>query len=172
MLKAIINLDSISLLWFNRLQCHSPLKKIFRIISHSGNGYLYLTLALILLVQPSPNHLQFIQAALLGFLFELPSFICLKQILKRNRPFNVLSFCQSAVKPSDEFSMPSGHTAAAFVMACMIAFFFPAFSLIAYIWATLIGVSRVFLGVHYPTDIVVGAILGYGCATISLSLLI
>lgn len=172
MLKALIALDSISLLWFNRLQCHSPLTKSFRIISHSGDGYLYLAITLIVLMQPSPHHLLFIQAVLLGFLFEIPSFICLKQILKRNRPFNVLSFCQPAVKPSDQFSMPSGHTAAAFLMACIIAFCFPSFSLIAYIWASLIGVSRVFLGVHYPTDIVVGALLGYGCATLSLSLLL
>ena len=172
MLKVLVALDATSLLWFSRLQCYRPLTKFFRLISHSGDGYLYVAIILFALIYPSSSNLLFVQAVILGYLFEIPMFICLKQALKRSRPFNVLSFCQSALKPSDEFSMPSGHTAAAFMMATIITYSFPTFSLIAYLWATLIALSRVFLGVHYPTDILVGALLGYYCAMLSLSLLI
>ena len=76
------------------------------------------------------------------------------------------------MQPSDEFSMPSEHTAAAFVMASLTAYFYPDLSLFAYSWASLIGLSRVILGVHYPTDIAAGAILGLGCASIAQSLLL
>lgn len=171
MFKALVALDATSLLWFNRLQCYRSLSKFFRIVSHSGDGYLYIAIAIIALVQSVSSGSLFIKAALLAYLFEVPCFIVLKQLLKRTRPFNALTFCQYAVKPADEFSMPSGHTAAAFVMAGVISYFFPSFSLIAYVWASLIGISRVFLGVHYPTDILVGAVLGYCCATLSIAII-
>jgi undecaprenyl-diphosphatase len=172
MLKALVAIDSTSLLWFNRLQCYRSLTRFFHTVSRSGDGQLYVILTVLALVISGPSQVLFVKAALLAFLFEIPTFVCLKKLLKRNRPFTVLTFCQSALKPSDEFSMPSGHTAAAFLMAGVIAFCFPSLSLVAYIWATLIGLSRVFLGVHYPTDIVAGAVLGYTCAAISLSMLV
>jgi len=171
MLKSLATLDSNSLLWFNRFQCYRPLTALFRTISHSGDGYLYIAMAILALMQFDTQSLLFVKVALLAFLFEIPSFVCLKQFLKRTRPFDALSFCHCAVKPSDEFSMPSGHTAAAFVMAAAVSSFFPSLAILAYAWAGLIGFSRVFLGVHYPTDIAVGALLGLGCASLSIAIL-
>lgn len=171
MLKSLAALDANSLLWFNRLQCYRPLTVMFRAISHSGDGYLYVALVLVALLQFDAQSMLFVKVALLAFVFEIPSFICLKQFLKRTRPFDALSFCHCAVKPSDEFSMPSGHTAAAFVMAAAISTFFPSLALLAYAWAGLIGFSRVFLGVHYPTDIAVGALLGLSCTSLSIAIL-
>ena len=72
------------------------------------------------------------------------------------------------IQPSDKFSFPSGHTAAAFVMASLLTAFYPPVALVAYPLALAIGASRVTLGVHYPSDIVAGAVLGSGCAFIAL----
>jgi undecaprenyl-diphosphatase len=74
----------------------------------------------------------------------------------------------SIITPSDQFSFPSGHTSAAFMVATLLAYFFPALSVFLYGWATLVGCSRVMLGVHFPTDILVGAILGISVAIFSL----
>ena len=65
-------------------------------------------------------------------------------------------------------SFPSGHTAAAFVFATLVAAFYPPFALPAYLMATLIGFSRVMLGVHYPSDIAAGALLGVVCCETAL----
>jgi undecaprenyl-diphosphatase len=73
------------------------------------------------------------------------------------------------IVPSDKFSFPSGHTAAAFLFAWMIHTIYPTFSVIAFIWAALVGLSRVLQGVHYPTDIVAGAALGSSCAYLSIN---
>ena len=65
------------------------------------------------------------------------------------------------IKPFDEFSMPSGHTASAVLMACLLSFYYEALSIYSITYASLIGVSRVALGVHYPGDVIAGAALGY-----------
>jgi undecaprenyl-diphosphatase len=62
--------------------------------------------------------------------------------------------------PSDQFSFPSGHTAAAFAMATLVSFHFPILTLPVIIWALLVGFSRIYLGVHYPTDILAGIVIG------------
>ncbi|MBN1999234.1 phosphatase PAP2 family protein, partial [candidate division KSB1 bacterium] len=72
------------------------------------------------------------------------------------------------INPPDKFSFPSGHTAGAFVMATMISVFYPAWTIPGYTMASVIGVSRVYNGVHFPTDVMAGVLLGRVCAMLGL----
>ena len=73
------------------------------------------------------------------------------------------------IVPPDEFSFPSGHAAGAVVVAAIISAFLPVAGLIACLYACLVGYSRVALGVHYPGDVLAGAILGLCCSCMGLS---
>lgn len=170
MITGLLNLDIHTYLWLNKLQHKSLLIRLNRWISHSGDGHLYVAIATMAYLKEPVDYLEFIKVGLLAFLIELPCYVALKALIKRDRPFVQLSGCQFAIKPSDKFSMPSGHTAAAFVMAGLISQYYIEFSVIAYGWASLIGMSRVVLGVHFPSDIFAGALLG--ASSVSLSLLL
>jgi undecaprenyl-diphosphatase len=92
-------------------------------------------------------------------------------MFKRPRPCDFLLDLTAHVTPSDKFSLPSGHTAAACLMASIVAHYYPPFAVLAYSWAALIGLSRVLLGVHYPSDVVAGMLLGITIASLSISIL-
>ena len=137
-------------------------------ISHTGNGYYYPAIpALVFLFQPEMAPLFFL-TALVAYAVEVPLFVLMKHWVKRDRPCEVLDDIQNRIIPSDQFSFPSGHTSAAFVMATLIGYFFPLLALPVYLWALLVGLSRIYLGVHYPTDILAGIFIGSLTAGVSI----
>jgi undecaprenyl-diphosphatase len=133
---------------------------LMRAVSWSANGHFYPLLALILILLAPEKGALFFQAALGAFGFELPIYKILKIGVKRPRPCDGLAGIDRRIMPGDRFSFPSGHTAAAFLVATLLGFLFPILVLPAFIWASLVGLSRVYLGVHYPTDTLAGMLLG------------
>jgi membrane-associated phospholipid phosphatase len=89
----------------------------------------------------------------------------LKSTFQRDRPFITYP---DIVKHTHggSYSMPSGHTSICFATATAVSLIYPKWYVIApmYTWASLVGYSRMYLGVHYPTDILAGAIVGSGSA--------
>jgi undecaprenyl-diphosphatase len=140
-----------------------------RWISRSADGHLY---AVALLLAVALSQWSLVQVLLLGFIIERVVYFILKNCLKRRRPQQAIPSFTSVVQPSDQFSFPSGHTSAAFFVLSVSAIFFPILFNALLIWAVGVGMSRVVLGVHFPTDIMAGAILGYGVGTLTISFLV
>jgi undecaprenyl-diphosphatase len=129
-------------------------------VSHTGNGYYYPVIPAVLLFVEPLIAWTFFLAALFAFGIELPLYKLLKNRIKRDRPCEKLASIYQRISPSDRFSFPSGHTAAAFVVATLLGYFFPVIALPLFAWAFLVGFSRIYLGVHYPSDILAGIVIG------------
>ncbi|MDN4502170.1 phosphatase PAP2 family protein [Alteromonadaceae bacterium BrNp21-10] len=143
-----------------------------RFVSKTGDGYLYLFAGLTLFLFEPQHGAIFLYSALLAYSLELPLYVILKKSFKRQRPCDLFINFKAHISPSDKFSLPSGHTAAAFLMASLLAHYYPSIALLVYAWAAIIGLSRILLGVHYPSDIVVGALLGKIISLLSLLILL
>jgi undecaprenyl-diphosphatase len=167
LLYSIHKYDVFMFTWLINTKMHSALTKVSRYLSKTGDGSLYVLVAGALFWQEGIESPR-LQAVLLAFLIERPVYFVLKNSLKRNRPQAALINFRSIITPSDQFSFPSGHTSAAFMMATLLGYYFPPLIIPLYGWATLVGCSRVVLGVHFPTDILVGIILGISTALFSL----
>jgi undecaprenyl-diphosphatase len=89
-----------------------------------------------------------------------------KPRFRRVRPFVNREARVVGIRPPDH-SFPSGHTASSFAAATALAFFYPRAAPVAYTVATGVGLSRVHLGVHFPSDAAVGAAIGIGIGTLS-----
>ncbi len=172
MKNGLLNLDTSTYLWLSKLQSVASAVRLNRWISRTGDGPAYVAIGLLVVLTQAMHYEQFITVGLLAFLIELPCFMALKAVIRRDRPFVRLPECNSVIEPSDKFSMPSGHTAAAFLMAGLISYFYAEYMLLVYLWAVAIGMSRVVLGVHYPSDILAGALLGSSAFLLSLAILL
>lgn len=108
----------------------------------------------------------------LGFEMLVSMMICqsivysLKAILSRERPYKILEHLNTFGIEMKDYSFPSGHSAASFSIATTIALNNPKLAIYIFFIATIIGISRIYLGVHYPTDVAAGVILGVGISFI------
>lgn len=170
-LKAISDYDLTLFTHLNHARMNESVMTFNRYISKTGDGHLYLLL-LVWVGWHESYQSPFFMAILTGFLIERPTYYILKNSFKRNRPESVLIGFKSIIKPGDQFSFPSGHTSAAFMIAVLCGYFYPTLLLLLLSWAFLIGLSRVMLGVHFPTDILVGMSLGVCAAFMSMEVIL
>jgi undecaprenyl-diphosphatase len=140
--------------------------------SKFGNGYVYPVVAVAISIFDNSVMRPLFSAGLMSFLVEHSAYKLVKSRIRRLRPSEVLPQIRNLISMPDQFSFPSGHAAGAFMMATLLRHFYPALGIPFYATASVISVSRIYNGVHYPSDVMAGSLLGVASARIGISLMI
>ena len=142
----------------------------FRLISRLGDGVFWYGLMLAIIITQQMDGIKPVLHMLAAGLTGTLIYKWLKHKTHRPRPFQVRQDVWVIGKPLDHFSFPSGHTlhAVAFTMVAM--HYYPPLAVILVPFMLMIAMSRVILGLHYPSDVLAGASIGYLIAQLYLML--
>jgi undecaprenyl-diphosphatase len=163
--------DAAELDWclrINRWARHTGVRRMFTVVSRLGDGIFWYALILLLpVVYGSAGVIPALTMAITGTAGVL-SYQWLKRHLVRERPYVAHAGVHCETRPLDRYSFPSGHTLHAVSFAVVAAHFFPELALLLVPFAVLVALSRVVLGLHYPSDVFAGGTLGLVLALASL----
>ena len=161
MLDSITNWDGNLLISIQHWAVHDSWTPVVKGITSLGNGGIFwITLLVILLCFKKTRRPALIAATALIISFIINNLV-LKNLAARTRPYEVFDQVQRLIAKPSDYSFPSGHSAASFVTAVALFRELPkkyGSPLLAL--AAMIALSRLYLGVHYPTDVFFGALNG------------
>ncbi|MGN0447742.1 MAG: phosphatase PAP2 family protein [Acutalibacteraceae bacterium] len=172
---SFLNFDLSVFEWIQSIQ--TPiLNAIMKVITTMGDeGIIFIAMALVLVFTKKYRKAGFTMLAALGIMLVCNNLV-LKEIFERTRPFNL--FAEDSVKYAlwggenakyvfpniveqpHSFSFPSGHTSSAFAAAIAVLWYDRKIGIPTTIFAFLMGFSRIYVEVHYCTDVIAGAIVG------------
>lgn len=162
-MKIINKFDEFFINIFNRGIKNKFLDKFMRIATEIGGAIGNSIIAGIIFIIGFflKNEYLYIGFQLLISLAIIQSIVhIIKVIVKRTRPYEVEEGLNTYGIIMKDYSFPSGHTSASFTLATVISLNSPNLAIPAYIYASIVGLSRIYLGVHYPSDVLFGGLFG------------
>jgi undecaprenyl-diphosphatase len=159
--------------WTRRLNASvgvAPVRVLFRIVSRLGDGVFWYSVMLALSITQGRAGLETALRMLAAGMIGLGIYKLLKSRTTRPRPYRVLRGIRAGIDPLDAFSFPSGHTLHAVAFTVVAVSQLPALAPVLVPFTLLVALSRVVLGLHYPSDVLAGAAVGALVAQAVLSL--
>ncbi len=154
----------------NRGLQRPALRELFVIVSRLGDGLAWYVLVLLIPVWNGEAGLKPALVMSATGIAGVLLYKALKHRLVRERPYITFAGIHAGAAPLDRYSFPSGHTLHAVSFTVLATAYFPALGWVLVPFASLIAASRVVLGLHYPTDVLAGALLGTALAGAALAL--
>lgn len=160
-MEGFFQLDGNILLWIQEYIRNDFLTPIFKFITSLGDeGYVWIAIAIVLLFVKNYRKVGLmVGASLLGSLVF--NNMIIKNIVARPRPYRMIETLTILIPEPGEYSFPSGHTSSSFAAGVVLYLMLPKkYGIPAMVLALLIGISRLYVGVHYPTDVLGGMVMG------------
>ena len=165
MYEKVYNVDLKLCGFFNRACHYNFIKLLFSVISRLGNGVFWYLLMLSLPFIYGFTAITIVFQMLMTGILGLIIYKIMKQNTERLRPYMVCDAIKLGTQPLDQYSFPSGHTLHAVGFSNILCFYYPELTLMLYSITALLAASRMILGLHFPSDVLMGA--GIGLSTSS-----
>ncbi|MFF2447835.1 phosphatase PAP2 family protein [Neobacillus sp. NPDC058068] len=144
----------------NRHFDRKPLNLFFRSVTHLGGADITIAATFLLIFLSSGEaRLTAFASALALSVSHIPVHI-VKQLFPRKRPYLMIEKTKTHKNPLQDHSFPSGHTTAIFSIVTPYFLSIPQLSFMLIPLGICVGISRIYLGLHYPSDVIAGGILG------------
>ncbi len=173
MIDFLYSVDVSVFYFINGTLANSFFDRIMPFITEVKNWYLvYILLWFIILFKGGKYRIAMaISMILLVTITDQVSSALLKNLIERVRPCNALPDVHLLVGCTGSFSFPSSHAVNNFAAAMFFSYFYKHLKWILFSVAAIVAISRIFVGVHYPSDViggaVIGTILGYLCVKLT-----
>ena len=154
----------------NALSRREIVRRFFSGVSWLGNYPVWVVFGLLVALQQGPHAATFAAQALATAFTGIGIYKILKKRLVRERPFVTHGAIVCGTPPLDRYSFPSGHTLHAVSLTILYSAYEPAMLFVVAPFAALVAASRIVLGLHYPSDVAVGGLIGGALAATSLAL--
>ncbi len=151
---------------FSKIRCGFADSVMIFSSSLANKGFIWILLAITLFVFKKTRRIGICVSVALIIEFLLVN-VTIKPIVARPRPYEVNTAIKLIIPPLNDFSFPSGHTAASFSASCAVYMHNKRWGIPCIVLAILISVSRLYLGVHFPSDVIFGMVFGIISAYIS-----
>jgi undecaprenyl-diphosphatase len=158
-------------LWMHRAAARAWVVRCLDAVSRIGDGWIwYAVIVCLPWAGGAVGTSASVRMIAVGII-NLVVYKIIKRWIARPRPYRTCPGIRACARSLDEFSFPSGHTLHSVAFSLILTVYYPMFALFVWPLTVLIAVSRVILGLHYPSDVIVGALIGAVTAGISFNLL-
>ena len=157
--------------WMHRASARPWVVPSLNVVSRLGDGWMWYGVILSL---PWLDHVNGTTCAIRMFAvgaFNLLIYLIIKRCIARPRPYRTCPGIRACARSLDEHSFPSGHTLHSVAFGLILVAYYPSLGYAVWPFVWLVAVSRVVLGLHYPSDVLVGAAIGALTAAVSFNLL-
>jgi undecaprenyl-diphosphatase len=166
-LERIARWDGDLVLTLNRAACRAWVRAPFHVVSRLGDGVFWYALMLALLMRFREAAAPVVLHMIVAGLVSTALYKWIKGRMLRPRPYEARPEVVMFTTPLDRFSFPSGHTLHAVAFTVVALAYYPALAWLTVPFTLLVAASRVALGLHYPSDVLAGALLGATVAAVS-----
>ena len=158
-------------LWMHRAAARVWVVRFLDAVSRIGDGWLWYAVIVCLPWAGGASGASASVRMIAVGIVDLVVYKIIKRWIARPRPYCTCPGIRACARSLDEFSFPSGHTLHSVAFSFILTAYYPAFAIFVWPLTLLIAASRIILGLHYPSDVIVGGLIGVTTAAISFNLL-